>query len=173
MIHALQASMPWNEPIRSSQALWLDRADAHLQRFRPHHLLGCLKVWHRATRTAHSFLPLAAKRAQFRRLRHGQIAKAETWVWLEAAEVLAFMSLPAPGVIGGLFVHPKAQRCGIGRLLIEHARQRHGALRVDVYQANTPARAFYGALGFTTASLSRLDADGEPYAIETLRAPSA
>ena len=169
MIFPFQASMPWNEPTRGSLALWLHTSDLPIRRFQAHQLLECLKVWRAATQKAHDFLPAEVRRAQFRQLRRRQIAEAETWVWLEATEVLGFISLPEPGFVGGLFVHPSAQQRGVGRALIEHARRRHKQLLVDVYQKNGSARAFYRSLGFRALSESQSDGDGQPYPIERLQ----
>lgn len=54
--------------------------------------------------------------------------------------------------LDGLFVEPERMRGGIGRLLIEDAKQiarERGAKRIDVV-ANPQAVAFYEAVGFVS-----------------------
>jgi ribosomal protein S18 acetylase RimI-like enzyme len=52
--------------------------------------------------------------------------------------------------IADLSVLPEARRGGVGRAMIEAARERsgHRTVRLMVVGANAPARAFYEALGF-------------------------
>lgn len=47
------------------------------------------------------------------------------------------------------FIHPGAHRSGIGRVLIQATLERHGpALSLKCAVRNTPARAFYRAMGW-------------------------
>lgn len=55
--------------------------------------------------------------------------------------------------LDGLFVEPQLMRSGVGRALVEDAKQiarERGAERIDVI-ANPQAEAFYRAVGFTYA----------------------
>ncbi len=55
--------------------------------------------------------------------------------------------------LDGLFVEPDRMRAGVGRRLVEDAKQvarERGATRIDVV-ANPQAVAFYAAVGFTPA----------------------
>ncbi|WP_320824355.1 GNAT family N-acetyltransferase [Reinekea sp.] len=47
--------------------------------------------------------------------------------------------------INGLFVHPYR---GIGRALIDHAKERHGRLELFCLVDSYPAQRFYHARGF-------------------------
>ena len=67
--------------------------------------------------------------------------------------------------IDALFVHPAHHGRGIGRALIEHLFPPEAVIRLDVNEANAPARAFYSKLGFTECGRSELDSSGKPYPI--------
>lgn len=50
--------------------------------------------------------------------------------------------------IHALYVHPRAQRQGVGQALLEDAKSRSERLELWVLEANMPARGFYAAQGF-------------------------
>ncbi|WP_238987480.1 GNAT family N-acetyltransferase [Roseovarius dicentrarchi] len=57
-------------------------------------------------------------------------------------------------VVHALYVHPRAQRRGMGRTLLEEAKRGQPRLELFVAEANTPARAFYRAHGFAEIARS-------------------
>ena len=56
------------------------------------------------------------------------------------------------GRIHALYVHPRAQGAGLGRVLIREAKQQAAQLDLYVLAANLPARRFYAAQGFAEAT---------------------
>lgn len=67
--------------------------------------------------------------------------------------------------INALFVAPDQHGRGIGRRMIDHARQGHPKLSVDVNEQNEGAVAFYQRMGFRRAGRSEFDDSGRPYPI--------
>lgn len=57
-------------------------------------------------------------------------------------------------MVHALYVHPRAQRCGMGRALLEDAKRVQPRLELFVAEANLPARAFYGAHDFAEVARS-------------------
>ena len=52
---------------------------------------------------------------------------------------------------------------GVGGALLRHARNRHGALHLEVNEQNARALAFYQRQGFVITGRSALDSAGRPY----------
>ncbi len=77
--------------------------------------------------------------------------------------VLAFIGMSGD-MIDALFVDADARRSGVGRALIEHARERFPrGLRVEVNEQNLQAVGFYERLGFRITGRTPLDHQGRPY----------
>ena len=73
----------------------------------------------------------------------------EVWVAEEAGVVLGYLAMEVD-LVGQLYVRPGYWRCGIGSVLLRHAKQlRPKGLRLWCFQVNARARAFYAAHGFT------------------------
>jgi GNAT superfamily N-acetyltransferase len=71
------------------------------------------------------------------------------WVAERASTVVGVLAL-TDGWIDQLYLDPLVWRRGIGRRLVDIASQRQpNGLQLWTFQANTRARAFYEALGFT------------------------
>ena len=83
-----------------------------------------------------------------------------------ALRPVAFMGCNWPQ-IEMLFVEPECFGLGIGKMLLDHARQRamaEGAtLTLDVNEQNPAALAFYEHMGFVVTGRSPVDGQGRPY----------
>lgn len=65
------------------------------------------------------------------------------------AEIRGFLAIEG-SYVDRLYVHPAAQRRGIGAALLADTKQRHpDGLSLHTHQKNTQARAFYEKHGFT------------------------
>ncbi|WP_320410500.1 GNAT family N-acetyltransferase [Ensifer sp. LC499] len=119
-------------------------------------------LWFEASITAHAFVGETRLSEQRVLIETVYLPKAETWVAVRDGAPAGFISL-LDDFIGGLFVSPKHQGAGIGRLLISHALRQKGQLRLEVYTANTQAYAFYENLGFEELSRRPSDDEGLPF----------
>lgn len=98
--------------------------------------------------------------AQFR-FREGKAAAGGVYVYETDQGIQGFLGLSGE-YIEGLFVSEEAQAHGIGKCLLDDAKDRKPALRLNVYQKNTRAIRFYRREGFQI-QCEGLDADtGEP-----------
>jgi putative acetyltransferase len=76
----------------------------------------------------------------------------EVWVAEADDRLLGLLALHE-GFVGFLYVDPPAQRAGVGRALLEHAKRLAPAgLALYTHQRNRRARAFYEAHGFRPVS---------------------
>jgi GNAT superfamily N-acetyltransferase len=67
----------------------------------------------------------------------------EVWVVEEAGTIVGFAAF-GPDLLGHLYVAPRAQRRGIGRMLLDKVKQeRPDGFTLWTHQPNTGARAFY------------------------------
>lgn len=79
-------------------------------------------------------------------------------------EVMGFIGINKKS-IQMLFIHPDARGKGLGKTLIDFARDKHGVNTVDVNEQNKQAVGFYEKLGFVTYERSEQDGAGKPFPI--------
>jgi GNAT superfamily N-acetyltransferase len=86
-------------------------------------------------------------------IRDDLIARQETWVALVAGRVVGLMAV-APGVLDQLYVAPDRLGRGIGRQLLDRAKDRSPeGLALYTFQVNDRARRFYERNGFVIDAL--------------------
>lgn len=96
---------------------------------------------------AHPFLSQEFLEQERRNIPDVYLPKAETFVWESGGRVVGFLSLLG-NEVGAVFVDPTFHRYGIGRALIDRARDLRGELEVEVFEKNLLGRAFYEKIGF-------------------------
>lgn len=127
-------------------------------------------MWLRSVRATHSFVSDADIQSFIPLVREYLSAAEELWVICgRDGTAVGFMGL-AGLEVESLFLAPEAQRQGLGRRLIDHARRDGQALTVSVNEQNTGAVNFYQACGFVTIGRSELDGNGRPYPLLHMRA---
>jgi putative acetyltransferase len=129
-----------------------------------------LEIWLKASRIGHPFLGKSTLLEQQGRVRSVYLPLAESWL-AEVEGPVGFISLLGAHV-GGLFVDPDAMRSGVGRRLILHAAAMRGTLKVEVYEANASARAFYASMGFRVAGRKSKDDAGRSFPLLKLVRPA-
>ena len=106
-----------------------------------------LAVWAAASEISHPFLTSDFLASERENIPNIYLPNAETWVFEDNGRVVGFVALLG-NEIGAIFVHPSHSRKGIGRGLMNKARELRGELEVEVFVANTIGRAFYEKCGF-------------------------
>lgn len=106
-------------------------------------------LWLDTNLQAHSFVPPAYWRDHLEEVRV-QLAQAEVYVCEDPDQpgILGFLGLQGD-YLAGLFVRREAQGGGIGRRLLDQAKEGRGRLVLHVYKHNPRAAAFYRREGFT------------------------
>ena len=91
------------------------------------------------------------------------IPTMETWVAVDDQRIVGMMVV-APGHLEQLYVAPDQLGRGIGRRLLELAKERSaGGLSLWTFQVNARARRFYERNGFVAAQLTDGDnQEGQP-----------
>ncbi|NBI65687.1 GNAT family N-acetyltransferase [Pseudoflavonifractor sp. 60] len=127
--------------------------------FVPQDLEQILNIWLETNLQAHPFVPASYWRGQLEGV--GQaLPQAEVYVWEEEGRVLGFLGL-VEDYIAGIFVRPGCQSAGVGKQLLDRAKEVREQLTLHVYRKNTRAAAFYRREGFSPLSEQTDPATGE------------
>lgn len=106
-----------------------------------------LDVWERASRVAHHFLDPEFFSVERQEIQQRWLPMAETVVVEQDHQIIGFLSLIG-NEVGAIFVDPDHQGRGVGRSLMDWARQARPWLELDVFEENAIGRRFYEAYGF-------------------------
>lgn len=117
------------------------------------------ELWLAANLDAHSFIDPAYWRGHFAGLLP-QLAQAELLAYEDRAGLQGFIGLDG-NEIAGLFVRREARGRGIGRALLNGAKDRREQLRLHVYRKNTGALRFYRREGFAVRCEQKDPGTGE------------
>lgn len=121
---------------------------------------GVIDVWYRSARVAYTFLPDEFFDRERREIRDRWLPVAETIVCEDEGRVVGFLSLIG-NEVGAFFVDPEQQGRGLGRQLMDHARDSRPFLELNVFESNPLGRRFYEAYGFVYDSEHIHEATGE------------
>ena len=124
---------------------------------------AALAIWRAATgESGHDFLSVEDRAAIDAEVAAMLPGLAYDLAAAEDGQPLAFM-IAEGDTIDALFVAPAAQGRGIGRSMVERFAAGKPVVRLDVNEANVPARSFYEGIGFTITGRSERDGQGRPY----------
>ena len=131
---------------------------------RPSDAADLLRIWRDAVDSSHDFLA-PADRAAIEPLVADYVASAPLHVACVDGAPVGFMGMSGQK-IDSLFIDPRAQGNGVGRMLAERVPL---PAEVDVNEQNAKAVAFYRHLGFEVTGRSPLDDQGRPYPLLHMR----
>ncbi len=132
---------------------------------------ACLDIWYRASCAAHPFLGADAIADDLPVVRDVYFPNAAVTIAEIDDVIVGFVAL-LDRHIGGLFVAPDRQRCGVGQVLVGEAARQVGELTVEVYERNQRAAAFYEACGFRRTGRRASDDQGRPHALIAMARPA-
>lgn len=120
-----------------------------------------LDVWYRASLVGHPFLPEAFLEKERAEIVERWLPAADTTVYEVDGRVVGFLSL-IDNEVGAIFVDPDLHGRGIGRALMDDARERRPYLELTVFEANEVGRRFYETYGFAFVERRVEESTGEP-----------
>lgn len=118
------------------------------------------EIWLDTNRKAHAFIPASYWERNFTAVKE-MLPQAEVYVYEDEKGIQGFLGLNGE-YIEGVFVSEGAQSRGIGKCLLDCAKDRKPALRLNVYQKNVRAIRFYRREGFQIRRSGLDAATGEP-----------
>lgn len=127
--------------------------------FRIEDLDRVMELWLETNIQAHPFIDASYWRENSDRVREG-MRQATVFVYEDQGEVQGFVGL-TDGHMAGIFVASDWQSQGIGKLLLDRAKDGHAELTLCVYQENTAAFRFYLREGFVVHKEQRDKNTGE------------
>ncbi|MFD1630783.1 N-acetyltransferase [Pseudopedobacter beijingensis] len=111
--------------------------------------LDCIiSIWLKASILAHDFVEQNYWIKKSEDMRKIYLPSSHTFVFFDQEKgVIGFISL-VKNYIAALFVSPEWQGKGIGKQLMDFAKQRHPILELGVYSKNSDSIIFYKKQGF-------------------------
>jgi ribosomal protein S18 acetylase RimI-like enzyme len=109
-----------------------------------------VQLWNETKTDTYDFIPQERDRTldEDRAFFHSMIQpRCALWIAVDAARILGFLGIRA-SYVDRLYVHPGAQRRGVGSALLRHAIALSPAgIELHTHVRNTKARAFYQKQG--------------------------
>jgi len=112
---------------------------------------GVLSSWESASKIAHPFLKEEFLETERYNIPNVYLPNTDTWVAEVEGNVVGFIALMG-NEVGALFLDPKFHGNGIGKSLMDKARELNETLEVEVFKANSIGREFYDRYGFKLLS---------------------
>lgn len=116
-------------------------------------------IWLDTNLKAHYFIPARYWKSNFELVKE-MLSQAEVYVYEDDKEIHGFIGLSGE-YIEGIFVSDEKQSQGIGKFLLDYAKDRKPKLRLNVYKKNTRAISFYQREGFEIQDEGLDNATGE------------
>lgn len=132
-----------------------------IRTFQENDLNSVMQIWLDTNIKAHSFIPTEYWIGHYATVIQ-MLPQAEVYVYEEedTHQVLGFIGL-IDHYIAGIFVDDTVQSKGIGKQLLDHAKEMKSTLHLNVYQKNTQAISFYQREQFVIQSESVDDSTNE------------
>ena len=116
-------------------------------------------IWLDTNIKAHDFIPAQYWKSNFEFVKE-LLLQATVYVYEDNQEIQGFIGLNGK-YIEGIFVSDEKQSQGIGKILLDYAKDTRSKLLLNVYQKNTQAISFYQREGFAVQYSGLDKATGE------------
>lgn len=108
-----------------------------------------MEIWLESTIRAHSFIEKDYWVNNYDLVKTKYIPYSKTYVYEEGNKIKGFISIIQNNFIGALFVDNNSQGNGIGKKLLDFAKEEYKSLSLAVYKENEKALKFYLREGFS------------------------
>lgn len=118
-----------------------------------------MALWYHGNCQAHPFVPESYWRSNIPMVQE-QLLQAQVLVCEENGEIRGFLGM-MDDYIAGIFVDEACRSEGVGKRLLDEAKQRYSTLTLHVYQKNERAVRFYLREGFSISMEGTEEDTGE------------
>lgn len=105
-----------------------------------------MKIWLDTNTNAHDFIPASYWQGNFEEVKR-MLPEADIFVYENNNAIQGFIGL-MENYIAGIFIDSNCQSQGIGKALLDHAKEIRSELSLQVYKNNAGAVRFYVREGF-------------------------
>ncbi|OWA35683.1 hypothetical protein B9G55_13145 [Saccharibacillus sp. O16] len=126
----------------------------------PEHFPRLAQLWLEASLTAHDFVDASYWIANQSAMQEQYLPQSEVQVCQDDGEIVGFAAMVGDD-LASLFIDPKRQGRGYGRLLLEQVKTERESITLNVFVKNTQACAFYQKNGFEVVAEQIDEATGE------------
>ena len=121
-----------------------------------------IHIWLESSILAHRFIPAMYWIGKQEDMRNVYLPASHTYVFEDenTGLVQGFVSMTG-SYLAALFVIPESQGTGIGKALLEHIKERHPEITLNVYAKNEPSVLFYEKQGFRLIKKQTEEGTGE------------
>lgn len=131
-----------------------------IRAFKADDLNDVMDIWLNTNIKAHSFINENYWISNYELVRSQYIPNSTTYVHEDEGKVNGFLSIMDESFIGAIFIDSEYQSRGIGRVLINYAKEKYDKLSLAVYEENKRALEFYKREGFKVTLLQVDEATG-------------
>ena len=137
----------------------MDFANRILREFQRDDINKVADIWLDTNIKAHNFIPAEYWKSNFKSVKEALLL-AEVYVYEYDTEIQGFIGLNDE-YVEGIFVSGEMQSQGIGKILLNYAKDKRNKLHLNVYQKNARAISFYKREGFEIQHSGLDEATGE------------
>lgn len=130
-----------------------------LEKFQRDDVNKVADIWLDTNIKAHNFIPAEYWKSNFKSVKEALLL-AEVYVYEYDTEIQGFIGLNDE-YVEGIFVSGEMQSQGIGKILLNYAKDKRNKLHLNVYQKNARAISFYKREGFEIQHSGLDEASGE------------
>ena len=116
-------------------------------------------IWLDTNIKTHSFIPAQYWKSNFKSVKEA-LSQAEVYVYEYDTKIQGFIGLNDE-YVEGIFVSDEMQSQGIGKILLNYAKDKRNKLLLNAYQKNARAISFYQREGFEIQRSGLDEATGE------------
>jgi putative acetyltransferase len=132
-----------------------------IREFKQSDLDQALNIWLNASIKAHDFVPKEFWKSKIDDMRNIYFPMGETYIYEENGIIKGFVAL-CDDLLAAIFVSPNVQGKGIGKQLMNKAKQIRKSLKLSVYKENKNSIEFYKKCGFNIVKEQTDEHTGHP-----------